>query len=177
MNLAGAFTDCAHQHAQKIAIYSGEQEISFAELEAQSLKFAVHLQNHFAVKPGDRVGLWLKNCPEFVVAVFGILHVGAVVVPINNFLKPAEVGYLLNDAGIDILISDAELGAHFPALSTRRKSQAMAERLNSLTSSSASVATSSTISILRRALTGQFRITSDQQLLRARSLTGHTEEP
>ena len=121
MNLAGAFTDCARQHAQKIAIYYGEQEVSFAELEAQSLKFAAHLQNHFAVKPGDRVGVWLKNCPEFVVAVFGILQAGAVVVPINNFLKPAEVGYMLNDAGIDILISDAELGVHFPALSTQRK--------------------------------------------------------
>src|SRR5258708_935604 len=47
------------------------------------------------------------------------------------------------------------------AVSTRRKSQAMAERLNSLTSSSASVATSSTISILRRALTGQFHVTSN----------------
>lgn len=121
MNLAVAFTDCARQHAQKIAIYFGEQEISFGELQAQSIKFAAHLQNQLAVKPGDRVALWLKNCPEFIVAVFGILQAGAVVVPINNFLKPAEVGYLLNDAGIDVLIFDAELGAHFPALAIQRK--------------------------------------------------------
>lgn len=122
MNLAVAFADCAEKHAQKTAIYYGEQEISFAELRAQSLKFAAHLQNHFAVKPGDRVGLWLKNCPEFVVAVFGILQTGAVVVPINNFLKPTEVAYLLNDAGIDILISDAELGAHSEDLKKARPS-------------------------------------------------------
>jgi long-chain acyl-CoA synthetase len=122
MDLAGAFTDCARQHAQKIAIYYGEQEVSFAELETQSLKFAAHLQSHFAVKPGDRVGLWLKNCPEFVMAVFGILHTGGVVVPINNFLKPAELGYLLNDAGIDVIITDWELGVHAEALQAARPS-------------------------------------------------------
>jgi long-chain acyl-CoA synthetase len=43
---------------------------------------------------------------------FGILQTGAVVVPINNFLKPAEVNYILNDGGIDVVITDAELGAH-----------------------------------------------------------------
>src|SRR5712671_6659712 len=112
MNLAVAFADCVGKHAQKTAIYYGQQEISFAELYAQSLKFAAHLQNHLAVQPGDRVALWLKNSPEFVVSVFGILQAGAVVVPVNNFLKPAEVGYILNDGGIDVLISDAELSAH-----------------------------------------------------------------
>jgi long-chain acyl-CoA synthetase len=120
MNLAIAFSDCAQQHAQKTAIFYGEREISFAELHAQSLKIAAQLQNDFAVKPGDRVAIWLKNCPEFIAAVFGILHAGAVVVPINNFLKPAEVNYILSDGGIDVLISDAELGAHFAELSAAR---------------------------------------------------------
>ncbi len=121
MNLAVAFADCAGKHAEKPAIYYGEQEISFAELHAQVLKFATHLQTHFAVKPGDRVALWLKNCPEFVVAVFGVLQAGAVVVPVNNFLKPAELNHMLNDAGADVVITDAELGAHFPELSAAQQ--------------------------------------------------------
>src|SRR5205823_1280591 len=53
-------------------------------------------------------------------ALFGILHAGAVVVPINNFLKPDEVKFILADAGIDVLITDAELGVHFPALQAAR---------------------------------------------------------
>jgi len=122
MNLAVAFADCVGKHAQKTAIYYGKQEISFAELYAQSLKFTAHLQNHLAVQPGDRVALWLKNSPEFVVSVFGILQAGAVVVPVNNFLKPAEVGYILNDGGIDVLISDAELSAHPEELKKARSS-------------------------------------------------------
>ena len=73
-----------------------------------------------AVQPGDRVGLWLKNCPEFIPSLFGILHAGAVVVPINNFLKPDEVNFILGDAGIDVVITDAELGAHHRALEAAR---------------------------------------------------------
>jgi long-chain acyl-CoA synthetase len=122
MNLAEAFADCAQSHAAKTAIFYGETEITYAQLHAQAQRLAAQLQSDFAVQPGDRVALWLKNCPEFVVAVFGILQAGAVVVPVNNFLKPAEVGYILNDAGIDVLISDAELSAHFPALLTQRAS-------------------------------------------------------
>jgi long-chain acyl-CoA synthetase len=109
MNLAEAFLNCAKSHAQKTAIFWGETEIPYAALLAQSQKVGAHLQTSFAVKPGDRVALWLKNCPEFPVSVFGVLHTGAVVVPINNFLKPAEVGYILNDGGVDVVITDAEL--------------------------------------------------------------------
>jgi long-chain acyl-CoA synthetase len=122
MNLAAAFAICAQQHAQKIAIFWGDREISYAEILAQSQKVAAHLQNRSGVEPGDRVALWLKNCPEFVPCVYGILEAGAVVVPINNFLKPVEVAYILNDGGIDVMITDAELGAHVPELKAARPS-------------------------------------------------------
>src|SRR5208282_3834596 len=45
-----------------------------------------------------------------------ILSAGGVVVPINNFLKPAEVSYILNDAGANVLITDPDLAAHFEIL-------------------------------------------------------------
>jgi long-chain acyl-CoA synthetase len=122
MNLAAAFLDCAQKHAQKIAIYFGEKEIPFSALLADSQAAGARLKNQFGVKPGDRVAIWLKNCPEFPVSVFGILFADAVVVPINNFLKPAEVGYILNDAGIDVMITDAELSAHEKDLAAARPS-------------------------------------------------------
>jgi len=109
MNLATAFTNCAERHAQKTAIFWGEREIPYAELLAQSQKVAAQVQNQFGVKPGDRVALWLKNCPEFLPAVFGVLLAGGVVVPVNNFLKPAEVAFILNDSGAKGVISDASL--------------------------------------------------------------------
>ena len=109
MNLADAFANCAQTHLRKTAIFWGEREISYGGLLAQSQNVASHLQTRFGVKPGDRVALWLKNCPEFVPAVFGVLQAGAVVVPINNFLKPTEVAFILHDSGAKGVISNASL--------------------------------------------------------------------
>jgi len=120
MNLASAFAGSVRTNPAKPALYCGEREYSYQELWEQTLSVAGLLQTEFGVRPGDRVGLWLKNCPEFVPSLFAILHLGAVVVPINNFLKTDEVNYILTDAGIDVLITDAELGAHHRALESVR---------------------------------------------------------
>jgi len=116
MNLALAFEDSVKSRPAKTALYWGEREYSYAELWSLTLCVADRLQHQLQVKPGDRVGLWLKNCPEFVPSLFGILAIGAVAVPINNFLKTEEVSFILQDAGIDALITDSELGSHFHSL-------------------------------------------------------------
>ena len=120
MNLASAFAASAQKRLDKVAMYWGESEFTYGALYGLSLAVAKQLADQFGVKAGDRVALWLKNRPEFVPALFGILNAGAVVVPINNFLKPEEVNYILQDAGINVVISDAELGVHFPASSAAR---------------------------------------------------------
>lgn len=120
MNLPEAFAAVVQSQPDKIALYWGETELSFATLQQQSRAVAAQLSDKFSVPPGARVGLWLKNRPEFIPAFFGILNAAAVVVPINNFLKPTEVGYILEDAGIDVLITDAELGAQAAGLHANR---------------------------------------------------------
>jgi long-chain acyl-CoA synthetase len=120
MNLATAFAASAQEHASKTAMFWGEQEFTFGQFHSQTLAVAHLLTARFGVRAGDRVALWLKNCPEFVPALLGIFQAGAVAVPINNFLKPDEVNYILQDAGVDVLITDAELGAHHPSLSAAR---------------------------------------------------------
>lgn len=122
MNLPEAFANSVKLRPDKIALFWGETELSFAALQAQSLAVAGQLAEKFGVTPGARVGLWLKNRPDFVPAFFGILNAAAVVVPINNFLKPTEVSYILDDAGIDVLITDEELGEHATALVAPRPS-------------------------------------------------------
>ena len=122
MNLADVFTQSAKQRSEKVAVFWGESGLTYATLLAQSLAVARQLTEKFGVQPGDRVGLWLKNRPEFIPGLFGILNAEAVVVPINNFFKPAEVSHILSDAGIEVLITDEELGVHFPALASTRPS-------------------------------------------------------
>ena len=123
MNLATAFAASADKNWAKTAVFWGDAEYSYQKLRAQSSWLSARLQKDCGVGPGDRVGLWLKNCPEFIAATFGALHAGSVVVPINNFLKTDEVSYILADAGAKVLISEAatageqsELAAKLPGL-------------------------------------------------------------
>ncbi|HXT10654.1 MAG TPA: long-chain fatty acid--CoA ligase [Candidatus Angelobacter sp.] len=120
MNLAGAFSDSVQRHAEKTALFWGDAKYTYSELLSRSLFVAGILRQQFNVLPGDRVALWMKNRPEFIPALFGILQTGAVIVPVNNFLKPDEVAYILNDAAIDVVITDGELSAHFQALQAKR---------------------------------------------------------
>ena len=106
MNLATAFVAAVERNRLKTAIFCGENQYSYEVLCGQCQWLADRLQTDFRVRPGDRIGVWLKNCPEFVSVIFGVLQAGAVVVPINNFLKPEEVSYILADAGAKVLITE-----------------------------------------------------------------------
>ena len=120
MNIATAFANSVKQRPEKTALFWGESEYSYAQLWNQSLAVSQRLTRDVRVRPGERVGIWLKNCPEFVWALFGILHSRAIAVPINNFLKTDEVSYILADAGIEVLITDNELAKHERALVSAR---------------------------------------------------------
>jgi len=134
MNLAGAFSESVQKNSEKTALFWGDLKFSYSELWSRSLFVAGILRHQFNIQPGERVALWLKNCPEFIPALFGILQTGAVVVPINNFLKPDEVAYILNDAGIDVIITDTELSANFEALKAHWPSLQMLNLETSLVS-------------------------------------------
>src|SRR4051812_47845745 len=63
------------------------------------------------VGPGDRVGLLLPNVPPFPILFFGILRLGAVVVPLNPLLKEREVAFHLEDSGAKLLFAWHQFGA------------------------------------------------------------------
>ncbi|HEY3852992.1 MAG TPA: long-chain fatty acid--CoA ligase [Verrucomicrobiae bacterium] len=116
MNLASAFAQSAQRDLSKTALFWGEAQFTYRQFQAQTNTVARRLKTGFGVQRGDRVGIWLKNCPEFIPALFGVWQAEAVVVPINNFLKPAEVQFIVADAGINILILDESMKPAFDAL-------------------------------------------------------------
>lgn len=120
MNLVDTLELPARKLPKKTALFWGQREYHYDEFWRHSLLVSRRLQQDFNVRAGDRVGIWLKNCPEFIPSLFGILHAGAVAVPINNFLKPDEVNFIISDSALNVLITDAELGAHLPALTAAR---------------------------------------------------------
>jgi long-chain acyl-CoA synthetase len=116
MNLARALAKTAQRDPSKTALFWGGSHFSYGEIWSRSQGVAARLRSAFGVRPGDRVGLWLRNRPEFVPALFGILQAGAVAVPINNFLKPPEVAFILADAGIDVVMLDETMREGFEKL-------------------------------------------------------------
>jgi len=105
-NLYRAFAHSAVLHADKAAVFWAESEVSYRHFHAQAGWVAHELPDRLDVRPGDRVGLWVRNRPEFIPALLGILGADAVAVPINCFLKPAEVAYMVSDAGIGVLVTE-----------------------------------------------------------------------
>jgi long-chain acyl-CoA synthetase len=56
------------------------------------------------IKKGDRVGIFMPNTPQFVLAYFAILKAGGVVVAINPLYTPREIEHQVNDAGIEVML-------------------------------------------------------------------------
>jgi long-chain acyl-CoA synthetase len=119
MTLASAFASSARRHRDKTAVFSGEAEHTYGQILSAAERVAWRLQNEHGVKQGDRVGVWLKNCPEYIPALFGIWLAGGVAVPINSFLKPDEVSYILGDAAIRVLFAEPSHAAGLTAHGAR----------------------------------------------------------
>jgi len=71
--------------------------LSYDELDWEVSRLARGLLE-LGVGKGDKVGLWMPNIPEWVVAYFAIARIGAVVVPMNTRYKTHEVEYILDDS-------------------------------------------------------------------------------
>ncbi|MBM3901098.1 MAG: long-chain fatty acid--CoA ligase [Verrucomicrobia bacterium] len=105
-HLFAAFAQSASNRSEKPALFWAREQFSYGQILQQSLWVGARLRTQLGVQPGDRVALWLRNRPEFVSALFGILAAGGVAVPINNFLKPNEMAYMLEDAGVKVVLTE-----------------------------------------------------------------------
>jgi fatty-acyl-CoA synthase len=77
---------------------------TYGELDRQSDRFAALLSQH-GVKKGDRVSVFMPNCPQFHIAFFGILKLGAVHCPVSPLSKSFELGYQVDDCGSETIIA------------------------------------------------------------------------
>ncbi len=105
-----------------VAVYDG-QPLTYRELDALSDRLAAALRAA-GIRPSDPVALQLPNIPQFLIAYFGILKAGGVVVPLNVLLKAPEVAFHLGDCAAKMLITwegvldDAAKGAAAAGVST-----------------------------------------------------------
>ncbi len=86
-----------------IAYIYGTREISFRSLNDDAAKFRRALSS-IGIEPGDRVALVMHDCPEMIVALLGIMGMGAIAVPCNTMLDPTELTYIFEDSGARCII-------------------------------------------------------------------------
>ena len=104
LNFATVLKEAARQQPGKAAALFDGGRLTYAELDALSDRFAAGLRRD-GIGPGDAVALQLPNLPQFLIAYFGLLKNGSVVVPLNVLLKAPEVEYHLSDSGARALIT------------------------------------------------------------------------
>lgn len=94
----------AEQSPSSIACSYHNTELSYARLHKQAEIVAANLRAH-GVMPGHTVGIMLPNLPQTMVAFWGVLKAGAVVVMINPLYMEKELVHQVRDAGVKHLIS------------------------------------------------------------------------
>ena len=94
---AGAYPD-------KAALIFFGGEMSFYELRQESRRFANALAG-LGIRKGDRVGLHLPNCPQYLIAYYAILSIGGILVNLNPLYTPDELKLMANTSGLTSLVT------------------------------------------------------------------------
>ncbi len=89
------------------ALTTGQQTLQYGALAALCESVAGGLAA-FGLARAERVAIYLDKRPEFVAAAFGTTAAGGALVPLNPLLKPAQVGYILRDCNVRVLVTSAE---------------------------------------------------------------------
>jgi long-chain acyl-CoA synthetase len=93
-------------------VIHGDRRITYRELERAACALANHLRSEGLGK-GDKVALMLPNCPEFIIAYFGIQKMGGVAVTLNVQSTPYELRHLLGNSDTRCLIMQDALAKRF----------------------------------------------------------------
>ncbi len=95
--------DNARRFPQSICTIFKGARINYREMNETTDRLAAGLAS-LGVKKGDRVGIFMPNTPQFVMAYFAILKLGGVVVATNPLYSGREIEHQLNDSGIEIML-------------------------------------------------------------------------
>jgi long-chain acyl-CoA synthetase len=103
-NLATTLVNTTESHPDRTAVRLDDRALRYRDLDDLSARVAAWLLWR-GITAGDRVGLMAPNVPEFLALYYGILRVGAVVVPMNPQFKSREVDYYLTDSAASLALA------------------------------------------------------------------------
>ena len=107
-------------HPERPALFVGERQVAdYREFSADAAAIANGLQSGYAIKKGDRIAVFAKNCTQYLEALYGIWWAGAVAVPINAKLHAKETAWIMENSGAKLCLSTADLARELePVLPT-----------------------------------------------------------
>ncbi len=85
-----------------------DERWTFDETMCHVDALASALVSTFGIDKGDRVGISMRNLPEWIVSFAAVLSIGAVSVSLNAWWTEAEVEYAIEDSGLSLLLADPE---------------------------------------------------------------------
>ncbi len=102
--LSELLQEVSAQYPRNPALYYFGFRVDYADLNEKVNRFA-NLLIKEGIKPGDRVALYLPNCPPCVIAFFGVLRAGAILTQLNPLYSASETSHQLKDSGAQYVIS------------------------------------------------------------------------
>src|SRR5262245_47006613 len=115
MLIGRMLTETRQRTPDKIALWFGERSWTYTELDDATERIAAAL-SAAGVRCGERVALFLPNCPELVLSYFACFKLGAIVVPLNYRYRQAEARYALEHSGATSLIVHQSLAGEVTGL-------------------------------------------------------------
>ncbi|MCL6638503.1 MAG: AMP-binding protein [Firmicutes bacterium] len=95
--------ELAEKYPRKDAVNFYGYRLSYAGLVRMIKAFSSSLIK-LGVKKGDRVCLFMENCPQYIISIFSVWRIGAVAVPANPMFKEDELFHQLNDSGAETIV-------------------------------------------------------------------------
>jgi benzoate-CoA ligase family protein len=91
--------------AEKVAIYYGDEQITYGELARRINRFG-HALRDLGVSQEDRVLLVLNDTPSFPIAFFGAMRIGAVPIPVNTLLRADDYRFFVENSRSRVVVCD-----------------------------------------------------------------------
>lgn len=120
VNLSRSLKHNALHFPQNLAYLFQNEEVTYKELDQMVDRFADNLAAN-GIGKGDFIALLLGNSPQFVIAYYGILRTGAVVVPINPSFTAREISYILSSSRAKGVIAQSALKSVLDSLKIELK--------------------------------------------------------
>jgi long-chain acyl-CoA synthetase len=103
ISVVQAFDEAVEKWKKKTAIVFYGKKMDYVELKNEVDRFAAALCE-LGIRKGDKVALYMLNCPQFIIAYFGALKAGAVLTTVSPVYVTTEVKHQLEDSGAKVIV-------------------------------------------------------------------------